>query len=67
VTPSLGVVAAFLIVLFVREPARGHTDGQRSSKGVKGKSGVKAYFMDVLYCLKKLVPLSSVVHNHIAI
>lgn len=45
-------------MFFVREPARGHTDGQRSSKGVRGKSGVKAYFMDVLYCIKKLVLLS---------
>ena len=54
-TPALGVIAALLILLVVREPARGHTDGQRSSKGVKGKNGFKAYFMDVLYCVKKLV------------
>ena len=53
VTPALGVVAAVLIVLFVREPPRGHTDGQRSSKGVRGKSGFMAYLYDVLYCLKK--------------
>ena len=52
VTPALGVVAAFLILLVVREPPRGHTDGQRS-KGVRGRSGLKAYFMDVWYCLKK--------------
>lgn len=52
VTPSLGVIAALLILLVVREPPRGHTDGQRSSKGVKGKSGFVAYLMDVLYCLK---------------
>ena len=56
-TPALGVVAAFLIFFIIREPPRGHTDGQRSSKGVRGKSGVKAYFMDVLYCVKKLVSL----------
>ena len=55
-TPSLGVIAALLILIVVREPPRGHTDGQRSSKGVRGKSGVKAYLMDVYYCLKKLVP-----------
>ena len=55
-TPALGVVAAVLILVFVREPPRGHTDGQRSSKGVRGKTGIKAYFMDVLYCVKKLVP-----------
>ena len=52
VTPALGVVAAILILLVVREPPRGHTDGQRS-KGVRGRSGLKAYFMDVWYCLKK--------------
>ena len=55
-TPALGVIAAFLILLVVREPPRGHTDGQRSTKGVRGKNGVKAYLMDVLYCIKKLVP-----------
>ena len=58
-TPLLGVIAAFLILIVVREPGRGHTDGQRSSKGVRGKSGAKAYLMDVLYCVKKLVLLSS--------
>ena len=63
VTPSLGVIAALLILLVVREPPRGHTDGQRSSKGVKGKSGFVAYLMDVLYCLKKLVPIFSEIIN----
>ena len=52
----LGVIAALLILLLVREPPRGHTDGQRSSRGVRGKSGFKAYLMDVLYCIKKLAP-----------
>ena len=53
-TPALGVVAALLILIVVKEPPRGHTDGQRSSKGVRGKSGLKAYLMDILYCVKKL-------------
>ena len=57
----LGVVAAILIAVFVREPPRGHTDGQRSSRGVRGKSGFRAYLLDVLYCLKKLVSVEMAV------
>lgn len=51
VTPALGIVAALLILFVVREPPRGHTDGQRSPKGARGKSGIMAYLQDVWYCL----------------
>lgn len=55
VTPGLGVIAALLILLVVKEPVRGSSDGQRQSKGVKGKSGLSAYYDDIKYLLKKLV------------
>ena len=53
VTPTLGIVAFLLVLLVMREPPRGHTDGQMSTKGVRGKTGVKAYVDDVIYCIKK--------------
>ena len=55
ITPGLGVIAALLVLFVVREPPRGHVDGQRSksSKGVRGKSGAVAYLQDVWYCLTK--------------
>ena len=54
ITPGLGVIAALLVFFVVKEPARGHGDGQRSrsSKGVRGKSGFMAYMHDVWYCLR---------------
>lgn len=52
VTPLLGVVSVLLVLFFLKEPPRGHVDGQRSSKGVSGKKGFMAYVQDVLYCLR---------------
>ena len=53
VTPGLGVVAMFLVLFVLREPQRGVIDGHRNSKGVKGKSGITAYFRDIAYLVKK--------------
>lgn len=53
VTPGLGIVAIVLILFVLREPKRGHGDGQRSATGVHGKSGLAAYLEDVWYCLRK--------------
>jgi hypothetical protein len=47
---------AIVVLVLVKEPVRGSNDiGFSSTKGVQGKSGVKAYFEDVLYCLRKSV------------
>ena len=53
VTPLLGVLSALLVLFVVEEPPRGKIDGQRSAVGVRGKSGLKAYLMDVRYCFTK--------------
>lgn len=42
---------AVLVIVLVREPPRGKTDGHRSSHGVRGKTGFWAYVEDVRYCL----------------
>ena len=51
VTPGLGIVAVLLVLFVLKEPKRGHGDGQRSATGVHGKTGLVAYFQDVWYCL----------------
>ena len=53
VTPGLGVLAAVMMLLLVKEPKRGGADGHRSRDGVKGKHGVLAYFKDLWYLLLK--------------
>lgn len=53
VTPGLGVVAVLLVLLVLREPQRGVSDGHRNSKGVKGKSGFSAYGKDIAYLIMK--------------
>ena len=56
VTPTLGVLAALLVLLVVREPVRGISDGQRTSRsGVRGKTGFSAYIDDICYLFGKLV------------
>lgn len=58
-TPGLGVVAALLVLLVLKEPLRGFTDGQRlSKKGVRGKDGIKAYLEDIVYIMRKSVKLA---------
>lgn len=55
-TPLPAVILAIVVLTLVKEPVRGSTDvGPSSVKGVQGKSGLKAYFEDLLYCLRKLV------------
>ena len=51
-TPVLGIFTAVLVLIFVREPTRGKTDGHGDS-GVKGKHGVLAYIQDLIYLVKK--------------
>ena len=51
-TPVLGLITAVLVLVFVREPARGTTDGHGTA-GVKGDHGVKAYCKDIVYLFKK--------------
>jgi MFS family permease len=51
ITPLPAVVLAILVCAVVQEPPRGHTDGGHNPTGLQGKSGVKAYFHDVVYCL----------------
>ena len=53
VTPGLGLVAALLILLLLKEPKRGLADGQRTASGVRGKDGFKAYLRDLRYILRK--------------
>ena len=53
ITPGLGFIAALLVLFVMQEPPRGHTDGHRSPRGIKGKSGLSAYARDVWYCLNK--------------
>jgi len=48
VTPVLGILCALLILCILREPPR----GQKEGLNVRGKSGVRAYFEDVIYCVK---------------
>jgi MFS family permease len=50
-TPVLGLITAVLVLVFVREPARGTTDGHGTA-GVKGDHGVKAYCKDIVYLFK---------------
>jgi MFS family permease len=53
ITPLPAVILAIVVLVLVKEPVRGSNDiGFSSTKGVQGKSGVKAYFEDVLYCLR---------------
>ena len=46
------MIAALLVAFVVKEPVRGSTD-HRTAKGVKGKSGWKAYLHDLIYLLRK--------------
>lgn len=53
VTPVLGVLAGLLVLLILKEPQRGVTDGLRNSKGVRGKTGITAYLHDIRYLARK--------------
>lgn len=53
VTPVFGVIAVLLVLFVLKEPVRGSSDGQRTSKGVKGEAGFKAYIGDIMYLAKK--------------
>ena len=48
VTPVLGIVCALLIICILKEPPRGQSEGVN----VKGMSGFRAYYDDVIYCIK---------------
>ena len=54
-TPVFGLLAAVLVVVLLKEPVRGLSDGQRvsSSKGVRGKDGFMAYVRDIAYLTRK--------------
>ncbi len=51
VTPGLGVIAVLLVLFVLVEPKRGHSEGQRTGKGVQGETGITAYLKDIWYCL----------------
>jgi len=44
----MGIVCVLLILCILREPPR----GQKEGVNVQGKSGIRAYFDDIAYCLK---------------
>jgi len=48
VTPLLGILLALLILCIMKEPPR----GQKEGVNVQGKSGLRAYYDDIIYCLK---------------
>ena len=48
VTPVLGILCALLILCILKEPARGQSEGVN----VRGKTGFRAYYDDIIYCLK---------------
>jgi len=48
VTPVLGILCALLILCILKEPPR----GQKEGVNVRGKSGIRAYFDDIIYCVK---------------
>ena len=52
VTPGLGILAV-LLILTIKEPARGQSDDPRNKKGVKGEIGVRGYYNDIKYLMKK--------------
>ena len=51
------MLLAILVFTVVEEPLRGSTDIGHNYKGVQGQSGIRAYLLDVKYCLTKLVVL----------
>jgi len=48
VTPVLGILCALLIFCILKEPPRGQSEGVN----VRGVSGFRAYYNDIIYCIK---------------
>ena len=44
----LGILLALLILCIMKEPPR----GQKEGINIRGKTGIRAYFDDIIYCLK---------------
>ena len=54
-------VLAVLLILTIKEPARGQSDDPRNKNGVKGEIGFRGYYNDMKYLLKKY--LICLIHN----
>ena len=50
-TPLFGFALSLIFLCCIKEPPRGQTDS-KVNKSIKGKHGVKAFLVDILYCLK---------------